>query len=279
MRTMHVVDGFLNLLRLGVLACVAAVAACSPRSDNSGVASGPDAVLGIWMPDAAPQRLLAVNGSPAPLTPEAGRVHARATRAPAIRRTCVRPDHVVCWTRHASCDDDALSLRDPTGRGLSRLHPRLVPLASGRRSGRRRGRRPAAPAHDGLPGRSLGRRYAGDPHRRIERRHGARRHRPASLRPVGADRAPARTPGWALGRSPHHRGSGHLHDTLGSRAVLPPRRRGARRRRHLSRPDRERRASGAYRTPRAGGRRWAMRSQRSSSPRRRPIPPPLRHRA
>ena len=73
MRTMHVVDGFLNLLRLGVLACVAAVAACSPRSDNAGVASGPDAVLGIWVPDAAPQRLLAVNGSPAPLTPEAAR--------------------------------------------------------------------------------------------------------------------------------------------------------------------------------------------------------------
>ena len=201
----------------------------------------------------------------------AGATHARgrpracgAARAPAIRRYFVRPDHVVCWARHASRDDHAVSLRDPPGRRLSGLHPRLVPLAPCRRSGRRRGRRPAAAAHDGLPGGSLGRRYAGDPHRRVERRHGARRHGPASLRPVGADRAPARTPGRAPGRSPHYRGSGHLHDTLGSRAVLPPRRRGARRRRHLPRQDRGRRASGAYRTPRAGGQ---YRSQRSSSPR------------
>ena len=33
-------------------------------------------MLGIWVPDAAPQRLLALDGSPAPLTPEAARVHA-----------------------------------------------------------------------------------------------------------------------------------------------------------------------------------------------------------
>jgi len=64
------------LLRLGVLVCVAAMAACSPSSDNAGVTSGPDGVLGIWVPDAAPQRLLALDGSPAPLTPEAARVHA-----------------------------------------------------------------------------------------------------------------------------------------------------------------------------------------------------------
>ncbi len=76
MGTLHVDAGFFNLLRLGVLACVAAMAACSPKSDNVSVASGPDAVLGTWVPDAAPQRLLAVDGSPAPLTPEAARVHA-----------------------------------------------------------------------------------------------------------------------------------------------------------------------------------------------------------
>jgi hypothetical protein len=76
MRTTHVVAGFLDMLRLGVLACAAAMAACSPTSDNAGAANGPDAVLGIWVPDAAPQQLLAADGSPAPLTPEAARVHA-----------------------------------------------------------------------------------------------------------------------------------------------------------------------------------------------------------
>lgn len=72
----HVADGFLDLPRLAVLACVATMAACSPTADNTGGASGPDAMLGIWVPDAAPEALLAVDGSPAPLTPEAARIHA-----------------------------------------------------------------------------------------------------------------------------------------------------------------------------------------------------------
>ena len=50
MRTTHVVAGFLDMLRLGVLACAAAMAACSPASDNAVVASGPDAVLGSGCP-------------------------------------------------------------------------------------------------------------------------------------------------------------------------------------------------------------------------------------
>ena len=76
MRTMRVGDGFHKLLPLAVLACVATLAACSPRSDNAGATSGPDAVLGIWVPDAAPERLLAADGSPPPLTPEAASMHA-----------------------------------------------------------------------------------------------------------------------------------------------------------------------------------------------------------
>jgi hypothetical protein len=76
MRTIGVVDGFLALRRPAVFACLAAMAACSPSSDNARVASGPDAVLGIWVPDAAPQRLLALDGSPAPLMPEAAQAHA-----------------------------------------------------------------------------------------------------------------------------------------------------------------------------------------------------------
>jgi hypothetical protein len=65
-----------NLLPLALLAGVSTLAACSPSSGESGATSGPDAVLGVWVPDAAPERLLVVDGSPPPLTPEAASMHA-----------------------------------------------------------------------------------------------------------------------------------------------------------------------------------------------------------
>ena len=68
--------GDFSLLPLALLAGVAALAACSPGSGEVGATNGPDAVLGIWVPDAAPERLLAVDGSPPPLTREAASLHA-----------------------------------------------------------------------------------------------------------------------------------------------------------------------------------------------------------
>jgi hypothetical protein len=76
MGTIRVGDGFLNLLPLTVLACAATLAACSPTSDTVGATSGPDAVLGVWVPDAAPERLLAADGSPPPLSSAAAAMHA-----------------------------------------------------------------------------------------------------------------------------------------------------------------------------------------------------------
>ena len=116
MGTIRVGDGFLNLLPLTVLACAATLAACSPTSDTVGATSGPDAVLGIWVPDAAPERLLAADGSPPPLTGEAAAMHAARLELVQSGDTFVRPDHVVCRARHAPRADHAVSVRDPPRR-------------------------------------------------------------------------------------------------------------------------------------------------------------------
>jgi len=67
----------ITLLPLALLAGVATLAACSPSSGDVDTALGPDAVLGIWVPDNAPERLLTVDGSPPPLTNEAASVYAK----------------------------------------------------------------------------------------------------------------------------------------------------------------------------------------------------------
>ncbi len=66
----------MNSRRVGMLVCAAMPAACSPEPSTTGAPSGPEAVLGIWVPDAAPERLLAVDGSPPPLTAAAASLHA-----------------------------------------------------------------------------------------------------------------------------------------------------------------------------------------------------------
>jgi hypothetical protein len=55
-----------------MLLCAFTLAACS----GSKVAKGPDAVLGIWVPDAAPTQLMTADGKPPPLNEEAAKVHA-----------------------------------------------------------------------------------------------------------------------------------------------------------------------------------------------------------
>ena len=156
MRTMHVVDGFLNLLRLGGagLRCGSGCMQSEVRQLRCGERTRRRARhLDARCRSPAASRGERIAGA----TRARGRPGAwRAARAPAIRNTsgdqttwCAEP---TAW----NVQRIVLSLRDPTGRRPSRLHPRLVPLASCRRSGRRRGRRPAAPAHDGVPGEVAG---------------------------------------------------------------------------------------------------------------------------
>jgi hypothetical protein len=68
--------GEIKRLPFVLLAGAATLAACSPSSGDADRPTGPEAVLGIWVPDAAPERLLTVDSSPPPLTSEAAAVHA-----------------------------------------------------------------------------------------------------------------------------------------------------------------------------------------------------------
>jgi len=65
-----------RLHRLSLL-CVAALGACSSRVDEVHAPTGaPEALLGIWVPDAAPRALLMSSGKAPPLTVEASKVYA-----------------------------------------------------------------------------------------------------------------------------------------------------------------------------------------------------------
>lgn len=57
-----------------LMLCAVAVAACGGESGS--VPSGPDALLGVWVPDSAPQQLLTADGQPPPLNAEAAEVRA-----------------------------------------------------------------------------------------------------------------------------------------------------------------------------------------------------------
>ncbi len=61
-------------LLLGGIALAACVSTAADHSDKT--ASGPAALLGIWVPDAAPRALLMQDGKPPPLTAAAMKVHA-----------------------------------------------------------------------------------------------------------------------------------------------------------------------------------------------------------
>ena len=68
----------MRLHRLARLLCAAAVAAgASGAADNIAVsAAGPEALLGIWMPDAAPRALLTASGKTPPVTAAAAKLYA-----------------------------------------------------------------------------------------------------------------------------------------------------------------------------------------------------------
>ena len=61
---------------LNLLLCAAALAACASAADRSASASGPQTLLGIWVPDAAPRVLRTANGKTPPLNAEAAKLYA-----------------------------------------------------------------------------------------------------------------------------------------------------------------------------------------------------------
>jgi hypothetical protein len=64
------------ILRVAALLCAVNLVACGSRAGSENITRGPDALLGIWVPVAAPQRLLTTEGQPPPLNAEAAVVHA-----------------------------------------------------------------------------------------------------------------------------------------------------------------------------------------------------------
>ncbi|MFO7324754.1 MAG: hypothetical protein DIU62_003470 [Pseudomonadota bacterium] len=71
MKTMHLGRGC-RVAALGIVLGALAAAGCANRE----ALTGPDALMGVWMPDAAPAQLLTVDGKAPPLTEEAAEVHA-----------------------------------------------------------------------------------------------------------------------------------------------------------------------------------------------------------
>lgn len=63
-------------LRVGLLLAALAIAGCGAKP----AVTGPDALLGIWVPDASPRQLLAANGAAPPLTADAADTYATNKR-------------------------------------------------------------------------------------------------------------------------------------------------------------------------------------------------------
>src|SRR5690606_13075123 len=61
--------------RLTAALSIAALAACGAVAQAQDAAGG-DALLGVWVPVAAPERLMTAAGRPPPLNAEAAKVHA-----------------------------------------------------------------------------------------------------------------------------------------------------------------------------------------------------------
>ena len=65
-----------HLVRLTALLSTLALTACGAPTNTESAPSGPDALLGVWVPSAAPERLLTAAGQPPPLNAEAAGIHA-----------------------------------------------------------------------------------------------------------------------------------------------------------------------------------------------------------
>jgi len=61
---------------LAALLLAVALAACGVDANNESAVAGPDALLGVWVPDSAPQQLLTADGKSPPLNAGAAEIHA-----------------------------------------------------------------------------------------------------------------------------------------------------------------------------------------------------------
>ena len=68
------------LILPGLLICIAGIAACIPEAAVGATGAGPDSLTGIWVPNAAPQQLVTVDGSAPPLKEAAAKVYAERRR-------------------------------------------------------------------------------------------------------------------------------------------------------------------------------------------------------
>src|SRR6185369_1801139 len=64
------------LILRSLLICIAGMTACIPGATVGATAAGPDSLTGIWVPNAAPQQLVTVDGSLPPLNDAAAKVYA-----------------------------------------------------------------------------------------------------------------------------------------------------------------------------------------------------------
>ncbi len=64
----------------GLVTCFVVVTACILEAAAGAAIAGPESLMGIWVPDAAPQQLVTVGGSTPPLNEEAAKVYAARIR-------------------------------------------------------------------------------------------------------------------------------------------------------------------------------------------------------
>ena len=229
---MHQLNSGRHVARLAALLFALTLAACGAPTESASAPSGPDALLGVWVPESAAQQLLTAAGQPPPLNAEAAELHAVRLERLAAGDTsfdqttwCASPGMPRVMTMpypfEIRLDGDFLAFIH----GWYRWH-RVVNLTDVEVD-------PPLPLTMGFPvghweGDTLVIRTVG-----LIRRRRARRIGSTAFGADGADRASARAAGWAS-RGPHHRRrSGNLHTAMGDGSLLPSRRRCASDRRHL----------------------------------------------
>ena len=74
--SLHRVGSRRHIARLAAVLSTLALTACGAPTNTESAPSGPDAVLGVWLSDSAPERLLTAAGQPPPLNAEAAELHA-----------------------------------------------------------------------------------------------------------------------------------------------------------------------------------------------------------
>ena len=66
----------IHVTRLAAVLLAVTLAACGVDPSSESAPGGPDGLLGVWVPDSAPQQLLAADGKSPPLNAEAAQLHA-----------------------------------------------------------------------------------------------------------------------------------------------------------------------------------------------------------